>query len=181
MNAPSPPPRCTFVTGATGPGRSRWVEAFVNELRAAAPTTGGAVLLAETGFAGARQFAKRVPGVEVRWLALPCQCCPWLADLPRVARACAEASGAAWVVIDVPPLAAAGLLAEFDRVLGWPREVVAWLNAEWARARREEKLSPFQANLLALAGRVVEEPSPAVPTGPDTAAPELSLFPPSPS
>lgn len=151
----------------------------MNERRASAPAAAGAVLLAETGFAGARQFAKRVPGVEVRWLALPCQCCPWLADLPRVARSCAETSGATWLVIDVPPLAASGLLAEFDRVLGWPRDVVVWLNAEWARARREDKLSPFQANLLALSGRVVEETAPAVPSGPDPAAPELFLFPPS--
>lgn len=170
------PSRCTFVTGSSGPARLRWLEAHVATIRAAQPNARGAVLLADATFHVARQFAARVPGIDVQWLAMPCQCCPWLADLPRVARKFADVNRAEWIVIDVPPLAAAGLLAEFDRVLGWPRDVVVWLNREWSRARTADTLSPFQANLLALASRVVEEPPGEPPAEPSGPAPTLSLF-----
>jgi len=52
-------------------------------------------------------------------------------------------------------LAAAGLMAEFDRELAWPRELTVCLDRSWDMARREHALSPFQAVLLERADTLV--------------------------
>jgi|GEM_PF-5427044 hypothetical protein len=55
-------------------------------------------------------------------------------------------------------MAATGLVGEFDRVLGWPRELVVCLDRAWATAQREHALSPFQIVLLELADHIVSHP-----------------------
>jgi hypothetical protein len=59
----------------------------------------------------------------------------------------------------VPALAAAGLVAEFERACGWPRELVVCLDRVWATHQREHASSPFQMVLLELADRVVSNPA----------------------
>lgn len=174
------PPLCVFVTGPTGNGRLRWLDDSIRRIQTGHPGRRCALLLAETGVAGAKRFAGRAPELEVHCLALPCLCCPALADLPGAARRLAEASGAGWLFIEVPALPAAGLIAEFDHRLGWPREVVVWLNRGWARDRAAHALSVFQLNLIGLADRVIEEPVTTTEPDDSPGVTELSLLPPSP-
>jgi hypothetical protein len=133
------------------------------------------VLLADERLTQTTRFANTVPAVDVRCIFMPCLCCPGSADLPRIVRRFAEASRADWLFIEIPALAAAGLLAEFDAVVGWPREVVVWLSREWSRARRARALSVFQTRLLDLADQWVEQPAAGSPE-PQGAVPTLSLI-----
>lgn len=170
------PPRCIILTGPRSPGKARWLDERIASIHARNPNARCAVLLADERLTRTNRFADASPKVDVRCLFMPCLCCPGAADLPRVARAFAGASRAEWLFIELPVLPAASLIAEFDRVVGWPREVAVWLNRDWSRARRAQTLSVFQARLLALADHVVEEPArhAAPPTGAEP--PALSLL-----
>lgn len=155
MTAAADPPRCTFVTGPPSPARSRWLAARVCET-ARLPGVRCAVLLADERPIGAGRFAEPDTAVEVRLVGMPCPCCARAADLPGVAQAFARETGASRLFIEVPAVAAHGLIAEFDAVLGWPRDVVVCLSSGWSRGREEQTLSMFQIQLLALATRIVE-------------------------
>jgi hypothetical protein len=157
MDSEPQPPRCVFVTGPRG--RSRWLEERIAEIHAQRADARCAVLLADEGLTRTERFAGSPASVAVKCLFMPCLCCPGAADLPGAIRRLAAATRAEWVFVELPALAAAGLLAEFDRKVGWPREVVVSLNREWAAARRAQTLSVFQSRLLELADRVVERPA----------------------
>jgi G3E family GTPase len=165
-----------FVTGPRGAGKTRWLQLKIHDLAEKQPGARCAVLLAEEGRTRMEKFAQDSPGVAVRRLLLPCTCCPALAELPGALRALVAAVRPDWVFVEVPALAAAGLVAEFDRVLGWPRELVVCLDRAWATAQREHASSPFQMVLLELADRVVSNPTAGgIPRGPDQPAAALVL------
>ena len=105
-------------------------------------------------------FSQDTPGVTVQRLLVPCPCCPTLANLPGALRALVAAGRVHSLFVEMPAMAAAGLVAEFDRVLGWPRELVVCLDRAWVKALQEQDLSPFQLVLLELADRVVASPTP---------------------
>lgn len=117
-----------------------------------------AVLAPEETAAAMERFARGAPWVSVRRLAVPCLCCPAAAGLPGLVRTLAEEGGPGRLFVDLPVLAAASLLAEFDALVRWPREVVVCLDAGWTEARRAEALSYFQFRLLAAADRVIDCP-----------------------
>jgi G3E family GTPase len=170
------PRHCVFVTGPRGVGKTRWLQLQIHDLSEKQPGARCAVLLAEEGRTRMEGFVQNTPGVTVRRLLLPCICCPALADLPGALRALVAAARPDWLFVEVPALAAAGLVAEFARVLGWPRELVVCLDQAWATARREHGLSPFQMVLLELADRVVSNPTAGgIPRGPDQPAAALVL------
>lgn len=104
------------------------------------------------------RFARAVPRVSVRRLILPCLCCPGAAELPRRVCALAEESEADWLIVALPALAANGLIAEFDALVRWPREVVVCLDASWTESRRTDSLSCFQFRLISTADRVIDAP-----------------------
>lgn len=156
--APAPPPRCVFVTGPRGAGKTRWLQAQIRRLGAGTPGARAAVLLAEEGRTRLEAFAADTPGVTVHRLLLPCICCPGRADLPGELRRLVAAARPDWVFLEVPALAAAALVAEFDRQLGWPRELTVCLDRAWSRASEAHALSPFLAALLEGADRVVPAP-----------------------
>jgi hypothetical protein len=151
----APPPRCVFVTGPRGSGKTRWMQLRIRELAQKPPGARCAVLLAEEGRTRMERFAQGTPGVSVRRLLLPCTCCAALADLPGALCALVASVRPNWVFIEVPALAAAGLLAEFDRNLGWPRELAVCLDRAWETARLEHALSPFHMGLLERADQVL--------------------------
>ncbi|HMD62108.1 MAG TPA: hypothetical protein VKG78_11780, partial [Opitutaceae bacterium] len=128
-----------------------------------------AVLLAEEGRTRIGGTAPGARGTAVRRLLLPCPCCAALADLPGALSELAAIARPATIFVEVPAVAASGLLAEFDRVLGWPREVAVCLDRAWANAMRERELSPFHTALLDIADHVV--PGPA--SGETPAAPPI--------
>jgi hypothetical protein len=168
-----------FVTGPAGPAKARWLEARV--ARVLGDTGSPArercgVLLVDEGLTRTKRFADAVPPLPVRCLFMPCLCCPGVADLPRVARQFAEENRLGVLWIEVPALSAAGLIAEFDRILHWRREVVLCLNREWDRARRANTLSAFQVRLLALADQVVEQPAAPIIPPADAMVPTLSFL-----
>ena len=157
---PNTLPHCVFVTGPRGAGKTRWLQQQIREIAVNQPDSRCAVLLAEEGRTRMEKFAKDTPGVTVRRLLLPCICCPILADLPGALRALVAAASAGSLFVEMPAMAAAGLVAEFDRVLSWPRELVVCLDRAWVKALLEQDLSPFQMVLLELADRVVASPTP---------------------
>jgi hypothetical protein len=152
------PPHCVFVTGPRGAGKTRWLQLQIKGLAGRQPGARCAVLLAEDGRTRMEAFAQGAPEVGVRRLLLPCPCCPALAELPAALRELVAAARPDWVFLEVPAIAAAGLLAEFDRAFGWARELAVCLDRAWAAAIRENALSPFQMALLGLADRVVPVP-----------------------
>jgi hypothetical protein len=109
-------------------------------------------------------FAHEVPGVAVRRVLLPCPCCPARAYLPDTVRELARDAGAACIWIEAPATAAAGLLREFDRELGWPRQVVLCLDPKWEQLRHRPDLPPFLTAILEEADTIVapatSKPSP---------------------
>jgi G3E family GTPase len=153
------PRHCVFVTGPRGAGKTRELQLQVHDLAEQQPGARCAVLLAEEGRTRMEGFAQGTPGVAVRRLLLPCTCCPALADLPGALRALVAAARPDWLFAEVPALAAAGLVAEFARACGWPRELVVCLDRVWATHQREHASSPFQMVLLELADRVVSNPA----------------------
>jgi hypothetical protein len=172
------PPYCVFVTGPAGPARARWLEEQVARVvhRAASPARPRCgILLLDEGLTRTKRFADAEPAIPVRCLFMPCLCCPGMADLPRVARRFAEENQIEVLFIEVPPLAAAGLIGEFDHVLRWRREVVVCLNRDWDRARRSNTLSSFQTRLLLLADQVVAQPEAAIVPPAGAPVPTLSF------
>ena len=151
-------PRCEFVTGPRGAGKTRWVQRRIRELAEEHPGVPCAVLLAEEGRTRMERFCRETQAVSVRRLLLPCMCCPGLADLPAAVADLVAAARPGWVFVEAPALAASGLLADFDRALGWPRKLDVCLDRGWARALRDGSLAPFQLALLALADLVIPSP-----------------------
>jgi hypothetical protein len=171
------PPHCVFVTGPRGAGKTRWLQLQIGDLSEKRPGARFAVFLAEEGRTRMEGFARNAPGLSVRRLLLPCPCCPALVDLPGALRELAATVSPDWVFFEMPAIAAAGLLAEFDRALGWPRELAVCLDRAWTKAIQEKSLSPFQMALLELAGRVVPNPAGGqdAPGLPRDLRPNLSL------
>ena len=106
------------------------------------------VLLADQSPVRKKTVCADTPSVVVHECFLPCTCCPAAADLPSAVRGLVQASQADWLLIELPVIAAPGLITEFDRVVGWPRSVVVCLTPAWERARRMGLLAPFQMLLL---------------------------------
>jgi hypothetical protein len=152
-------PRCEFVTGPRGAGKTRWVQRRIRELVDERPGAQCAVLLAEEGRTRMERFCAETPGVSARRLLLPCMCCPGLADLPGIMRELMTAIRPGWIFVEAPALAATGLMAEFDRAVGWPRKLDICLDAGWTLALRDGSLAPFQLALLGLADLVVPSSS----------------------
>lgn len=154
------PPRCVFVTGPPGAGKTRWLRAQIRDAITDKPGARCTVLLSEEGRTRWERFAQSTPGLSVRRLALPCPCCPALADLPGAVHALLVAARPDWLFFEVPALAAKGILADFDRTFGWPRGVVVCLDQAWTRALQDQRLLPFHLAMLELADRVVPYPFP---------------------
>lgn len=154
--APVIPPRCTIVTGPSGAETARWLQATIHLSRADRLSTSCAVLTIPEAAGEMERFAQVVPRVSVRRLTLPCLCCSGAAELPRRVRALAGESEADWLFVALPVLAAHGLIAEFDALVRWPREVIVCLDAAWSEARRTDSLSYFQFSLISAADRVIE-------------------------
>lgn len=153
------PPSCVFVTGPRDSGKTRHILKNLRKIAATAHTPEGtvAVLLAEEGRTRAETLSAAFPGLVLRRLFLPCQCCPELARLPAALRLVREANPRIeQIFIEVPDVAALRFLAEFDAVIGWPRRVVTCMSAAWAKARRLQMLPPFQAALIEAADVVIE-------------------------
>ena len=151
-------PHCVFVSGPPRAGKTRWLQQRIRTLAAGPPAARCAVLLAEEGRTRWENFAREVPLLAVRRLVLPCLCCPALANLPSAVQSLAASTGADWLFVEVPAIAAAGVIAEFDRALGWPRQVVICPGAAWEAAPRSAELPFFLSNLLSLADTVVTRP-----------------------
>ena len=154
-----PRPRCVFVTGTRSAGKTRWMQERIRALWADQPEVRCGVLLAEEGRTRMERFAQEPPGVAVRRISLACPCCPALADLPGALLRLVADSRVDWVFLEVPAIAAAALLAEFDRAIGWPRQVVVCQGAAWMDAQRRRVLPPFFTSLLDLADAVVSGPA----------------------
>lgn len=150
-----------FVSGPPRAGKTRWLHARIRALAAATPPARCAVLLAEEGRTRWENFAREVPGLAVQRLVLPCLCCPALAHLPAAVAQLAARPGVDWLFLEVPAIAAAGLLAEFDRAVGWPREIVICTTEKWETVARATEPPFFMSNLVALADTVV----PSIPDG----------------
>jgi hypothetical protein len=146
---------CAFVSGPRGAGKTRWLQERIRELVAGQPAIRCAVVLAEEGHTRMERFAQEVPGVAVRRVLLPCPCCPALACLPETIRQLTAEPGVAWIFVETPATAAAGLLGEFDREFGWPRQVVLCLDEKWEWLRHRTDLPPFLSALIAHADTVV--------------------------
>ncbi len=158
------PPRCVFVTGPRGAGKTRWMQEHIRTLRAKQPGMRCGVVLAEEGRTRMERFAQEPPGVAVRRVYLPCPCCPALANLPGTLYQLVADARTDWVFLEVPTIAAVALLSEFDRAIGWPRQVVVCQDAAWVDAQRRHVLSPFFTNLLDLADTVVAgSATPSIP------------------
>ena len=170
-------PRTVFVTGPPGAGKTRWLQARIRVLRETRAELRCAVLSVEEGRTRMEEFVRNEPGVTFGKLVMPCMCCPALAGLPRAASEMVRATAAEFLFVEVPAVAVAGLLQEFDQALAWPREVVLCLDRRWATLRARPELPYFHAGVIALADVIVPpEPiatSPAAPTTPD--APSLTL------
>ena len=154
-------PLCHFVTGARGSGRTRHILGRLREIAAIAPPDAGtatiAVLLAGDGRTRAETLAAAFPGLVLRRLFLPCQCCPELARLPSALLSAKEANpGIKQIFIEVPDFAAPRLIEEFDQSPAWPRKVVVCMSAAWGKALRLGALPPLYAALVATADTLVE-------------------------
>jgi hypothetical protein len=154
-------PRCTFVTGPLRSGRARCIRQRLAALPAAARAAvlviddGGGLLARHRDDAG-------FPGARVNKLTLPCPCCPELVGLPVAVRSMCGDPGepVSHLFIKIPDIAAPRLLAEFDRVVGWPRTLVVCLSAVWSRVRATQQTLPlFLSTLLALADEIITPPA----------------------
>jgi Ni2+-binding GTPase involved in maturation of urease and hydrogenase len=154
------PPQCVFVTGPRGAGKTRWVQENILKLVAAHPGLHCAVVLAEDGHTRMERFAHEVPDVAVRRVLLPCPCCPAHAYLPETIRQLTSETGADWLFVETPAVATAGLLGEFDRELGWPRQIVLCVDEKWERLRHRGDAPPFLATLSEHADLVVASSRP---------------------
>jgi hypothetical protein len=152
-------PVCIFVSGPRDSGKTRYILECLRKIAGTSHASEGtvAVLLAEEGRTRAESLSAAFPGLILRRLFLPCQCCPELARLPAALRAIRDANPRLErVFIEVPDVAALRFLEEFDEVIGWPRTLVTCLSAAWFKARRLEMLSPFQHALIERADMLLE-------------------------
>jgi DNA-binding transcriptional LysR family regulator len=159
MNQQRVVPVCTFVAGPRDSGKTRHILECLRKIAGTsqAPVGTVAVLLAEEGRTRAESLSAAFPGLILRRLFLPCQCCPELARLPAALRAIREANPRLErVFIEAPDIAALRFLEEFDGVIGWPRTLVTCLSAAWFKARRLDMLSPFQHALIERADVLLE-------------------------
>jgi CobW/HypB/UreG, nucleotide-binding domain len=152
---PIAPPHCIFVTGPLKAGKTRWIQSQIQDLAASQPGARCAVLLAEEGRTSLTRLAKENADLTLARLSMPCFCCPALVGLPDALNHLTATVRTDCLFIEAPAMAAAGLLGEFDRAFGWPRELVVCLDRLWIRAMQEQNLSPFQMALLDLADRLV--------------------------
>jgi hypothetical protein len=141
-------PHCVLVTGPRGAGMTQWVDECVGRLIQRHPASRCGVLLADQSPVRKATACANKPGVVVRGCFLPCTCCPAAADLPAAVHGLVAANQPNWIFIEIPVIAAPGLIAEFDRMVRWPRSLIVCLTPAWARARRMGSLSPFQSLLL---------------------------------
>jgi hypothetical protein len=141
-------PHCMLVTGPRGAGTTRWVDECVGRLMERQSGNRCGVLLADQSPVRKDTACADKPGVVVRGCFLPCTCCPSAADLSAAVHGLVQANQPNWIFIEIPVIAAPGLIAEFDRMVRWPRSLVVCLTPAWARARRMGSLSPFQLLLL---------------------------------
>jgi hypothetical protein len=141
-------PHCVLVTGPRGAGMTQWVDECVGRLIHRHPASRCGVLLADQSPGRRDTACAHQPGVVVRGCFLPCTCCPAAADLPAAVHGLVQANQPNWIFIEIPVIAAPGLIAEFDRMLRWPRSLVVCLTPAWVRARRMGLQSPFQSLLL---------------------------------
>jgi hypothetical protein len=153
-------PRCTFVTGPRRSGRTRCIQ---QRLAACPSPARAAVLVIDDGGLLARHSDDAdFPDARVNKLTLPCPCCPELAGLPVAVRSMCGVPGepVSHLFIKIPDIAAPRLLAEFDRMVGWPRTLVVCLSAAWARVRAAQQTLPlFLSTLLALADEIITPPA----------------------
>jgi hypothetical protein len=154
-----PPPRCVVVIGPRGAGKTQWVQERIRGLCAEQPEVRCGVVLAEEGRTRMERFAQEPPGVAVRRVNLPCPCCPALADLPGALHQLVADARTDWLSLELPAIAAVALLAELDRAIGWPRQVVVCQGAAWVHVQRRHDPPPFFTSLLNLANTVVSEPA----------------------
>ena len=141
-------PHCMLVTGPRGAGTTRWVAECVGRRMVRQSGNHCGVLIADQSpVRKGTAFADK-PGVVVRGCFLPCTCCPSAADLSAAVHGLVQANQGNWIFNEIPVIAAPGLNAEFDRMVRWPRSLVARLTPALARARRVGSLSPFQLLLL---------------------------------
>jgi hypothetical protein len=150
-------PRFVLVTGPAESVKTRWLHTFILSLQVNQPLVRCAVVLVEHGRTQMSMFAKRYSNITVRKIVLPCLCCPALIRLSEVVRSLIAAVQAEWIFIEVPALAAASIVAEFDRVLAFHRSIVVCLDAAWLSIFKEGKESYFQHMLLNLADAVVSD------------------------
>lgn len=172
---PAGPPSCVIVTGPRGAGKTRWLQDSVRRLRELRPTARAAILLAEEGRTRLENFCQETSGVTLGRLALPCLCCPGAAGLQGMVMALVRAAQADWLFLELPVLAAPGLLAEFDRDPGWPRSFVVCLTPRWAEALAAQEMPPFQAALFEEADAIIAGPVDALQAMDRLFPPALSL------
>jgi Ni2+-binding GTPase involved in maturation of urease and hydrogenase len=141
------PPQCVVVTGSRGAGKTRWLQNRLRAIREMQPAAVCGVVLVEHGRTRMEDFAANLHGVSLRQPQVRCLCCPAQIDLPgTVRRLVDETPGLSWIFIELPAIAAAALLADFDHAFGWPRQVVVCPGHETT-----DEPSFFFVNLLALA------------------------------
>lgn len=158
---PVGPPGCIVITGPQGAGKTRWLQNWVRLARSGRPTLRLAWLLAEQGRTRVENFCRESPGIALRKIVPTCTCCPGAVDLPGHALALTENGQTDWLLIELPVLSAPGLLAEFDRLLHWPRKLVTCLTPAWSRDYQTGEMSPFQSALFAKATMLVTNPAEA--------------------
>lgn len=148
-------PHCVVVTGPRGAGKTRWLQHCIREVLAQRPGVRCAILLAEEGRTRMEAYCADLPDVSLRKLFLPCLCCPGASDLSGAVGRLVEETGPDWLFLELPVIAAPGLLAEFDRQVGIPRTVVMRLTPDWVRALEAGILSPFQSGMFDSADAVI--------------------------
>ncbi len=151
-------PHCVAVTGPRGAGKTRWLQQCIRELLAERPGVRCAILLAEEGRTRMESFCADLPRLSLRKLFLPCLCCPEASDLSGAVGRLVTETGADWLFLELPVIAAPGLLAVFDRQIRIPRTVVMRLTPSWARAVKAGMLSPFQSGMFDAADVVITNP-----------------------
>jgi len=147
--------RCVVVTGPRGAGKTRLIQRCILRLLEQRPETVCAVVLAEEGRTRMEGFMAARPGFALRKLFLPCFCCPGRSNLAGELRALVEKVSPDWTFIEMPAIAAVGLMPELDGTVGPGSLVVVCLSEAWAAAQRENMMMPFQTALIAAASAVI--------------------------
>ena len=136
-------PHCILVTGTLGAGTTLWVDECVGRLMERNPGNRCGVLLADQSPVRKDTACADKPGVVVRGCFLPCTCCPSAADLLAAVHGLVQANQPNWIFIEIPVIAAPGLIAEFDRMVRWPRSLVVGLTPAWVRPAAWDHCHPL--------------------------------------